>query len=159
MRGEFEADFIRHTVKRQHRVIKVNLVGMIIIPELLRALEKLLQVGRVRNATALSAIPFPLQRGADFVTLRVKILRIEAVPPKPLAVGLRQFAVVRYDGERAGFVRALCHFIPRPRARGVNADAETQTIVPRCRRPAADQILVRADVDGIPRLVFGIEVV
>ena len=78
------------------------------------------------------------------MVLRVKILRVEAVPPKALAVGLGQLAVVRHAGQRAILVRALRRFIPRPGARGVNADGKAQAVLARRLRPAADQILVRA---------------
>ena len=40
--------------------------------------------------------------------------------------------------------------------RGVNTDAETQAVFARRRRPAADQIFLRAKRDGIPRLKFGV---
>ena len=79
------------------------------------------------------------------VVLRVEVLRIEAVPPLALAVGLGELAVVRHAGERAGLVRALGDFIPRPRARGVDAHAEAQAVLARRLRPAADQILLRPD--------------
>jgi hypothetical protein len=61
MRGEFQTDFIGDANKRQHGVVEINLVGMVVIPKLLGALEKFFHVGRVRNAAALHAIPFPLQ--------------------------------------------------------------------------------------------------
>jgi hypothetical protein len=43
MRGEVQAEFIRDAVERQHSVVEINLVRMIIVPKLLGALEELVR--------------------------------------------------------------------------------------------------------------------
>ena len=153
MRGEVEADFIRHPVQRKNVVVEINHVGLVIVPKLFDAFEIFFHVGFIRHAAALGDAPIPGEFFAGRVVLRVEVLRIEAVPPLAFAVGLGELAVVRHAGHRAVGVRALCHLIPRPCVRGVNADGEAQAVFPRRRRPAANQVLVRTDVDGIPRLV------
>jgi hypothetical protein len=41
----------------------------------------------------------------------------------------------------------------------MNTDRKTQAILARRRRPAAEQVLARPDVYGVPRLIFGIPIV
>ncbi len=93
------------------------------------------------------------------MVLRIEFLRIVAVPPKPLAVGFGELAIVRHAGQRTSFVRTLRHLIPGPGARAVNAHGEAQPEFARGPGPRAYEIALRPEVDGVPRLVPRIEVI
>ena len=69
MREEVQADFIRDAMEGQHGVVEINLVRLVVVPKLLGAFEKLLDVSRVRRVGAERRIPF--QRLPDGVVLRV----------------------------------------------------------------------------------------
>ena len=144
MRVKVQSVFLAALANGHDTVVEINHVRLVIIPELLGAEEKFLAIRRVHLR-------------ANRMVLRVEILRVETVPPLALAFGLRQLAVVRHASERAIGIGALGNFIPAPGAPGVNAHRKAQTVFARRRRPAADQIFLRPDGDGIPRLVFGIE--
>src|SRR5262249_42877841 len=133
--------------------------GPVVVPELLRALEELLHVRRIRRTAALDRIPAPDELRTRLVVLRVQLPRVEAIPPLTLAVGSGQRPVVRNADQRSLLVRALCGFVPRPRSRAVNAHAKAQPVVPRGSRPGADQVLLRADRDRIPLLISRVEIV
>ena len=132
---------------------------MIFFDEVGGAVIKLVAVGLIRKAHAIVPIPAVVdgprlvEVGAGCVALLVKILRVEAVPPFAFSVGFRQFAVVGHSGQRTGLVGALGDFIPAPCVRSVQAHAERQPLIVRGLRPAGDQIFLRADRHGIPRLV------
>ena len=150
-------------IERQRIVIEIEKVGMIFIDEIGGAVVEALAVGHVGNAGARVGGPIPnpgcVGELAGRVVLGVEILRIEALPPFALAIGLRQFAVVRHAGERAARIGALRDFVPHPGVRGVNADAEPQPLGAGGAGPSADQILLGADPDGVPGLILAIEVV
>src|ERR1022692_5341819 len=74
-------------------------------------------------------------------------------------VGLGQFAVVRHAGERTALVGALRHVVPHPGVRGVNADAEPQALRAGGTGPSANQILPGTKPDGVPVLIFAVEVI
>src|ERR1039458_2183147 len=85
--------------------------------------------------------------------LLVEILWIKSVPPFAFAISLGQFAVVGHARERAGFVRTLGDFIPAPRVSRVQADTKRQALIFRRLGPAGNEILLRADLHGVPRLI------
>ena len=159
VRGEVQADGVVDPVQRQHVVIEINHVRVVVIPELLGAEEKFDLISLVRHAGPLGGIPVPDQFFAGHMVLGVEVLGIETVPPQAFAVGLGELAIIGHAGEGAGGVRTLRHFIPGPGVGGMNAYGEAQAVFARCGRPAADEVFVRSDGDGIPGLIFGIEVV
>src|SRR5450759_3932126 len=136
---------------------------MVFVDEIDGAIVEALAVSNVGNAGASVSGPVPEARSvrefAGDMVLGVQILRIEAIPPVTRAGRLGQFSVVRNTGQRAVPVGSLRHFVPHPGVRGVNADTESQAVIPRGARPSADQIFLRADFDGVPRLIFAIEVI
>ena len=161
MGGDAQAG-VAHGPQRQCGVVEVDEIGLIPVDEIDRAIVELVAIGLVREAGAVVPVPLAKQgvrvgaAGAARVVLRVEVLRVEAVPPLALAVGLGELAVVGHAGERAGLVRALRRLVPRPGVRGVHADAEPQAVRARGLGPAADQVLLRADGDRVPRLVLAV---
>src|SRR5579859_2308697 len=92
----------------------------------------------------------------------VKLLRIVSLPPLALAVGKREASVVRNPGQGSGRVRPVARLEPPPVARLVHRHAETQTALPRFRRPCPDHVLVRTHIGRIPLMMFrvpGVEAV
>ena len=87
MGGDAQADLVAEA-QGQHDVIKVQQVGLVLVDEVLGAIEEFLAVGRIGTAAALCQFPVPDELLARRVVLGVKILRIEAFPPLALAVGL-----------------------------------------------------------------------
>ena len=70
----------------------------------------------------------------------------------------RPWSVCRRKARRrtGRLVSALGDFIKTPRVRGVDADAERQSLFVRRLGEVADDVLLRADIHGVPRLIFGI---
>ena len=86
------------------------------------------------------------------MVLRVELLRIETFPPRALAVGLGELAVVGHARQRAVRVGALRRLVPAPRVRGVHADAEAQPVLARrLAQPAMSPSSARRR--RVPRLV------
>ena len=92
----------------------------------------------------------------------IETLRIESLPPLVPALGHGQIAVVRNARERTGFVRAVRGLKPPPVARLMHGDAEAKSLLTRRGSPGANHVAMRADADGVPRLVLrvpGVEAV
>ena len=93
----------------------------------------------------------------------VKVLRIQSLPPLALAIGLgERRGVVGHSRERAFDIVTVGGLEPVPGVRGVVADAEAQAVGAGNLRPGADNVLLGADVDGVPGLVLrvvGVEIV
>ena len=81
--GDAEAD-VAGRIDGQNRVVEIQQVGLVLVDQVDRAVEELLDVGLVQRRLA-RLLPVVL---ADRVILGVEILRIEAFPPKPLPSAL-----------------------------------------------------------------------
>src|SRR5215510_16571647 len=101
--------------------------------------------------------------GYHYVASCVKFLRVQALPPLSLAVGLRQLrGVVTHAGERPFGIVPVSRLEPVPRVSRVVADAEAQAVRTRDFGPRSDDVLLRADVDRVPGVILrvvGVEVV
>src|SRR6185295_8450951 len=103
--------------------------------------------------------PARVARFADGMVLRIERLRIEAVPPKSLAVRFRQPSVISQAGERTAFVGVPRRLVPGPGMRRVFAHAEAESVSAGRFGPACDEILLRPDARGVPRLILAVPVV
>ena len=150
--GDAQAD-VGGGIDGQHRVVKIQQVGMVLVDQVDDAVEELLAVGLRQRGTA--ALGPGIAAGR--VILRVVILRIEALPPKALAVGFAEEAVIGHARERTAQVGLLGILIPAPGAVAVAGEGEAQAGVARGARPAADDVFFRSDRDAVPRLELRVE--
>src|SRR3546814_9784872 len=96
--------------------------------------------------------------GGDETRPAIEFLRIEAVPPRALAVGLGQLErVVALACARAFGVVAVGRLPPVPGVRAVVADPEAQPGAAHRLLPCADDIASRPDARGVPGVVCAIE--
>ena len=158
--GDAQPQLLVHAAERQSAVVEVDQVRLVRVNHVERAVVELLGVGDARLVAGPVLLRF-LIRGVRTgpVVLGVKVLRIETVPPLAVAVGLGELAVVRDARLGSRLVAQLRDFIPAPRPRGMQADAEPQALRPSSFCPHADEVLLRADRRGVPRLVLRVPVV
>src|SRR5581483_12071335 len=89
------------------------------------------------------------------VTPSVEFLRVEALPPLALAVGLRQLRrVIAQASLRPFGIVPVSNLEPVPRVSRVVADAEAQAVGARDFGPRPDDVFLRADVDRVPGVVL-----
>ena len=77
MRRQLQANIIGNAVKRQNGIVKINQVGLVIVPKLFGAEKEFLLVGRIRQGRTLGRIPvlpIPVILPARRMILRVKVL-------------------------------------------------------------------------------------
>ncbi len=136
------------SVEGQHGVVEVNHVGVEEVHHLQHAVAELGLVGVVGCRGATSPVPLAADAAAGAVShagrvaLLVEVLRVVAFPPQALAV---------VGGEQS--VVVLRHLIPRPRVRGVNRDAQGQSILLAGLAPGFQDVLLGAHVHRVPWLV------
>ena len=94
--------------------------------------------------------------GRGIARAGVEILRVQALPPLALAIRLGQPAVIGHVLVGSVGIIAIGHLEPMPGVRGMIADAETQAVFPGNLGPNADDVFHRADLGGVPWLVFGV---
>jgi hypothetical protein len=98
-----------------------------------------------------------------YMAAGVEFLRVEALPPLALAVGLGEGVGVVADAcERALGVVVVGDLQPVPCVGGVVGDGEAQAVLAGELAVDADDVLLRADLDGVPVVetgVVGVEVV
>ena len=142
-------------INGQDHVVKIQHVGIVFVNEVNDPVEIFFDKG-LGQRRILALRPTVI---ANLVILRVKVLRIEAFPPLPLAVGLGQQAVVRHAGQRAARIGTLRGLIPAPGAVAVARQRQPQTSGANRLGPAAHHVLFRPDGDAVPRLIRRVEIV
>ena len=170
---------VRHDIKsglaeRQFGVVEVKNVGLILIHQVLAAEEPLFSERRIHrrwvlvpHAVVLLVPLIPCLDARDavghtHVASGVEFLRVQALPPLALAIGLRQPR--RRSARRPVALRRRIHRPPETSAtrEPVVADAEAQPVGARDFGPRSNDVLLRADVDRVPGVitsVVGVEVV
>ena len=156
VREDLEAG-VRDGPEREIGVVEIDDIRIIVVDQLDGAVVDLVAVSLVGGGDFV-LLPVPgAVVGTQRVTLLVELLRVEALPPGPGAVLLRQDAVVGHAGERALRVGPAGRLVPAPGMRRVHAHAQAEAIFAAGRRPAAHDVLLRAQGHGVPALVLAVE--
>ena len=152
-------------IKRQHGGVEIKQIGLVatygvhraqleLADELLRGLRTVFPAPDAPRVVAPGAV-------AEVVLLTVEALRIEAAPPLVRAVGvllvavlLREPSVVFHADFVALNVETARGFIPGPGVVGMEGDAEGQSVFLSRFRPSLQDVLLGADVDGVPLLIL-----
>ena len=165
MRDELEADLLEGDAL----VVEIEQVGLVFVDEVLRAEEPVVGVAPVERRDLLPPVAVhlavPVERRFRVgnagrhgeAEAAVQVLRVEPLPPLALAVGLGEGGrVIGHSRQRSLPVVVIGGLEPVPCVRGVVGHAEAQAVGAGQLGPGADDVLLRADIDRVPRVILRI---
>ena len=152
----------RGTVEREHGVVEINHVGVVLVDALQDAVLELLHVRHRGRADAVAPAPLAVDCapvapvGAVGVVLGVELLRVEAVPP--IFVG---FIGIFFEAVLFSHVNVvgIAHLEEGPGVSAVHRNTHAQTVTAAGLCPVAHDVAQGADLRRVPLLIGAVPAV